>query len=73
MRMNKVRISILVFFFLVSFLLPEPNFIFTNFWSGAEFWDVLPFVPNYLLFKFLYATTTTGFIELGIRFIKKYA
>lgn len=73
MRMNKVRISILVFFFLISFLLPEPNFIFTNFWSGAEFWDVLPFVPNYLLFKFLYATITTGLIELGIRFIKKYA
>jgi hypothetical protein len=71
--MNKVRISILGFVFLVFFLLPEPNFIFTNFWSRAEFWDLLPFVPNYLLFKFLYATIMTGFIEVGIRFIKKYA
>jgi hypothetical protein len=73
MRMNKVRISILAFFFLVIFLLPEPNFIFQNFWSRAEFWEVLPFVPHYLLYKFLYATITTGFIELGIRLLKKYA
>jgi hypothetical protein len=73
MRMNKVRISILGFVFLVFFLLPEPNFIFMNFWSRAEFWEVLPFVPYYLLYKFLYAVIITGFVELLIRFIKKYA
>jgi len=73
MRMNKVRISILAFFFLVSFLLPEPLFIFQNFWSRAEFWEVLPFTVNVLLYKFLYAVIITGFVELLIRFIKKYA
>ena len=73
MRMNKVRISILVFFFLVSFLLPEPLFIFQNFWSRAKFWEVLPFTVNVLLYKFLYAVIVTGFVELIIRFVKKYA
>jgi hypothetical protein len=73
MRMNKVRISILGFVFLVFFFLPEINFTYENFWSKAHFWDLLPFVPNYLLYKFLYATTITGFTELGIRLLKKYA
>ena len=73
MRMNKVRISILGFVFLVFFLLPEPNFIFTNFWSRAEFWEALPFTPSYYLYRFLYASSLTGLVELMIRFVKKYA
>jgi hypothetical protein len=71
--MNKVRISILGFVFLVFFLLPEPNFIYENFCSKAEFWDALPFTPSYWLYRFLYAVFLTGFVELIIRFIKKYA
>jgi hypothetical protein len=73
MRMNKVRISILVFIFFVGYFAPEPNFIYENFWSKAEFWDVLPYTPSYLLYRFLYAVFLTGFIELIIRFVKKYA
>ena len=73
MRMNKVRISILIFFFLIGFFLPEPNFIFQNFWSRAEFWEALPFTPSYYLYRFLYAVFLMGFVELGIRFMKKYA
>ncbi len=72
MRMNKVRISILVFIFFVGYFAPEPNFIYENFWSKAEFWDVLPYTPSYLLYRFLYAVFLTGFIELIIRFVKKY-
>ena len=72
MGMNKVRISILVFFFLCGLFLPEPNFIYENFWSKAEFWDVLPFTPSYWLYRLLYAVFLTGFVELIIRFIKKY-
>jgi hypothetical protein len=71
--MNKVRISLLVLFFLIGFFLPEPNFIYENFWSKAEFWEVLPFTPSYLFYRFLYAVFLMGFVELGIRFIKKYA
>ena len=73
MRMNKVRISMLVVFFLIGFFLPEPNFIYENFWSKAEFWSVLPFTPSYYLYRFLYASVLTGLIELLIRFVKKYA
>ena len=72
MRMNKVRISVLVLFFLGGYFLPEPNFIYENFWSKAEFWDALPFTPSYWLYRFLYAVFLTGFVELIIRFIKKY-
>jgi hypothetical protein len=58
---------------LVALFTPEPNFIYENFWSKAEFWDVLPFTPSVYLYRFLYAVITTGFVELLIRFIKKYA
>lgn len=71
--MNKVRISILALFFLGGYFLPEPNFIYENFWSKAEFWDVLPFTPSYRLYRFLYAVFLTGIVELTIRFVKKYA
>jgi hypothetical protein len=73
MRMNKVRISILLFIFFVGYFAPEPNFIYENFWVEAEFWDILPFTPSYWLYRFLYAVSITGLIELVIRFIKKYA
>ena len=73
MKMSKVRISILVLFFLVGFFLPEPNFIYENFWSRAEFWEALPFTPSYYLYRFLYAASLTGLVELMIRFVKKYA
>ena len=71
--MNKIRISLLSSVFLVAFFLPEPNFIYENFWSKADFWDVLPFTPSYYLFRFSYAAILTGIVELMIRSIKKYA
>ena len=72
MKVNRIRISILAFTFLIGFLLPEPNFIYENFWSKAKFWDVLPFTPSYLLYRFLYASFLTGLVELAIRFVKKF-
>ena len=71
--MNKIRMSLLSFVFLVAFFLPEPNFIYENFWIKADFWDVLPFTPSIYLYRFLYAVISTGIVELTIRFIKKYA
>lgn len=70
--MNKVRISLLSFVFIVVFFLPEPSFINENFWSKADFWDILPLTPNFYLYKLLYAVICTGIFELTIRFIKKY-
>ena len=65
--------SLLSFVFLVAFFLPEPNFIYENFWIKADFWDVLPFTPSIYLYRFLYAVILTGIVELAIRLIKKYA
>ena len=70
--MNKVRISLLLVAFLAS-MLYQPNWVYENFWSKAEFYDSIPFTVPYLVFLFAYSLITTGLVELGIRFIKKYA
>lgn len=70
--MNKVRISLLSFTFLLG-LLFQPNWVYENFWSKADFYDSIPFTVPYLAFLIIYSSITTAFAELGIRFIKKYA
>ena len=71
MRMNKVRISILSFTFLIG-MARVPNWVFDNFWNKS-FWEVLPFTFKYGYFRFVYAALLTIFIEMLIRFVKKYA
>jgi len=70
--MNKTRISLLVLIFL-SAMAYQPNWVYENFWSKAAFYDSIPFTIPYLAFLIIYSVITTGFAELGIRFIKKYA
>ena len=70
--MNKVRISLLSFTFLLGMLF-QPNWVYENFWSKADFYDSIPFTVPYLVFLLIYSVITTGLAELGIRFIKKYA
>ena len=70
--MTKVRILLLGFIFLGAFLF-QPNWVYENFWSRADFYDSIPFTVPYLAFLFIYSAITTGLAELGIRFIKKYA
>jgi len=70
--MNKTRISLLVLIFL-SAMVYQPNWVYENFWSKAAFYDSIPFTIPYLAFLIIYSLITTGFAELGIRFIKKYA
>lgn len=70
--MNKVRVALLVFIFLMA-MLYQPNWVDENFWSKAAFYDAIPFTVPYLAFLIIYSAITTGFAELGIRFIKKYA
>ena len=70
--MNKVRISLLSFTFLLGMLF-QPNWVHENFWSKADFYDSIPFTVPYLVFLLIYSVITTGLAELGIRFIKKYA
>ena len=70
--MNKTRISLLVLTFLVA-MAYQPNWVYENFWSNADFYDLIPFKVPYLVFLFVYSSITTGLAELGIRFIKNYA
>ena len=69
--MTKVHISLLGFVFLIAFFY-QPNWVYENFWSKADFYDSLPFTVPYLVFLSIYAAITTALAELGISFIKKY-
>jgi hypothetical protein len=69
--MTKVRISLLGLVFLGAFFY-QPNWVYENFWSNADFYDSKPFTLPYLVFLFIYAVITTAIAELGIRFIKEY-
>jgi hypothetical protein len=68
--MNKIRISILSLTFLIG-MLGVPNWVFDNFWNKS-FWEVLPFTFKYGYFSFIYAVLLTIFVNLVIKFIKKY-
>lgn len=70
--MNKTRIALLATTFLVAMLF-QPNWVYENFWSRADFYDSIPFNVPFLAFLFIYSAITTGLAELGIRFSKKYA
>jgi hypothetical protein len=70
--MNKARILLLSFTFLLGMLF-QPNWVYENFWSKADFYDSIPFTVPYLAFLIIYSSITTVLAELGIRFIKKYA
>ena len=70
--MKKTRISLLVLTFL-SAMLFQPNWVYENFWSKADFYDSIPFTVPYLAFLIIYSVITTSLAELAIRFIKKYA
>lgn len=71
-EMNKTRITLLALTFLTA-MLYQPNWVYENFWSKADFYDSIPFMVPYLAFLIIYSVITTSLAELGIRFIKKYA
>lgn len=71
-EMNKTRITLLALTFLTA-MLYQPNWVYENFWSKAEFYDSIPFTVPYLAFLVIYSAITTVLAELGIRFVKKYA
>lgn len=70
--MTKVHLSLLGLIFLVAFLY-QPNWIYENFWSRADFYESLPFTVPFLVFQLVFAAIATSLAELGIRVIKKYA
>jgi hypothetical protein len=70
--MNKTKISILAFTFLSGIFLPEPNFIYENFWIKAKFWDSIPFNVYYWQYRMLYAVILVFMLNYVMAFIKKY-
>ena len=69
--MTKVHVSLLALIFLCAFFY-QPNWVYENFWSKADFYDSIPFTVPYLVFLIVYAAISTAAAELGIRFVKKY-
>jgi hypothetical protein len=72
MIMNKVRILILSFTFVLGFLY-QPNWIYQNFYSNPRWVDDAWWSLNYPAFLIIYAIISVGFVELIIRLVKKYA
>jgi hypothetical protein len=70
--MKKTRISILVVTFLFG-LIYQPVWVYNNFWFRADFYDSIPFTIPYWSFLLMYSLISTAFVELVIRFVKKYA
>ena len=69
--MNKVRISVLSLTFLTGFFY-QPNWIYQNFYSNPRWIDDAWWSLNYPAFLIVYAVISVGFVELLIRFTKKY-
>ena len=70
--MKKTRISILVVTFLVG-LVYQPNWVYENFYSNPRWVDDAWWSVFYPAFLIIYARLSTMYVELVIRFIKKYA
>lgn len=70
--MSITRIFLLVLTFLLG-IIYQPNWVYQNFWSRADFYDAIPFTVPFLAFALIYAVIATGCTELGIRFVKKHA
>jgi hypothetical protein len=69
--MNKTRISLLLIVFLSS-MLYQPNWVYENLWSKADFYSSIPFTVPFLAFLLFHSLISTTIVELGIRFVKKY-
>ena len=70
--MNVVRLSLLASVFSGSMLI-QPNWVYENFWSKADFYDSIPFEVPFVIFLSIYSAIATALAELVIRFVKKYA
>jgi hypothetical protein len=69
--MKKSHIAILVFTFLLG-LVYQPSWIYQNFYSNPRWVDDTWWSLPYPAFLIVYAVISTTFVELVIRFIKKF-
>lgn len=69
--MNKVRISMLSFTFLLGFI-HQPNWVYNNFWFKADFNDSIPVTVPYWSFLLIYSFLSTVLVEVLIRLVKRH-
>ena len=59
------------FIFLFGFIY-QPNWVYENFWSKAEFYDSLPFQFPYLGYILIYSSLSTGLAFFFVTFAKRH-
>jgi hypothetical protein len=57
--------------FLTGFVY-QPNWVYENFWSKADFYESHPFVFPYVGFLLIYSSLQTTFATLSVKLIKKH-
>ena len=70
--MRKSRVTILAVTFIIAFFY-QPNWIYYNFNFNPKWVDSAWWSTPYWVYLLIYSIIATLFIELTIRFIKKYA
>jgi hypothetical protein len=70
--MRKSRVTILAVTFIIAFFY-QPNWIYYNFYFNPKWVDSAWWSTPYWVYLLIYSIIATLFIELTIRFIKKYA
>jgi hypothetical protein len=57
--------------FLTGFIY-QPNWVYENFWSKADFYSSIPFDFPYFGYILIYCCISTTYIWLLVKFAKKY-
>jgi hypothetical protein len=59
------------FIFLFGFIY-QPNWVYENFWSKAEFYQSLPFQFPYFGYILIYSFLSTGLVFYLVKFVKRH-
>jgi hypothetical protein len=72
MRIDKTRVLVLSLTFFIGFFY-QPILIYQNFYFNPRWVDEAWWSLNYPAYLIAYSVISTGFVELAIRFLKKYS
>ena len=72
MKYLTLKQAVFYIFIFVIGLIYQPNWIYENFWSKAEFYDSLPFEFPYFGFILVYSCLSTGLAFLLVKFTKRH-
>ena len=72
MQILKSRQVVFYLFVLLFGFGYQPNWVYENFWSKADFWEVLPFVPSFYMFLSIYAISSTLLVYFLVQLTKKH-